>query len=166
MAKPREKAQEKNGQSDTDIGADDQPQPVHQRPRTIDEAKAQHGMLGAKSQQKGGANRLRMDSTVDAVKTSYGDYDQQFVDAVSTRWHQLLEDRSGEGTVVVEFKLYPDGRVTDLQTAHNEVSDMLALLCMQAISDPAPYRPWPMDMRRDFPEGFRLLRFTFYYGLD
>ncbi len=164
MAKASEKAQDKNGQSDAETGAEAQPEPVHQRPRTIAEAKAQHGMLGDKSRQEGGVNRHRIQSSLDAMKTSYGDYDREFIDAVQTRWYQLLEDRAtSPGKVVVEFRLHPNGRITDLNMAQNEVSDLLGLICQQAIFDPAPYRPWPEEMRRDIPKEYRDVTFTFIY---
>ena len=167
MARPGEKAQEKNDQSETDTGAEAQPQPLHQRPRTIAEAMAQRGMLGEKSRQEGGVKRVKLDSSLDAMKTSYGDYDREFIDAVRTRWYQLLEDRSpGTGKVVVEFRLHPDGRVTDLNIAQNEMSDLFGLICAQAIREPAPYRPWPLEMRRDIPKEYRDVTFTFYYGTE
>ena len=167
MARPGEKAQEKNGQSETETGAEAQPQPVHQRPRTIAEGMAKHGMLGEKSRQEGGVKRLKMDSSLDAMKTSYGDYDREFIDAVRTRWYQLLENRSpGTGKVVVEFRLHPDGRVTDLNIAQNEMSDLFGLICAQAIREPAPYRPWPLEMRRNIPKEYRDVTFTFYYGTE
>jgi outer membrane biosynthesis protein TonB len=163
MAKPREKAQEKDGQAET--GAEALPQPVHQRPRTIAEAKAQHGMVGEKSRQDGGVQQLKMNSSLDAMKTSYGDYDRDFIDAVQTRWFQLLEGRSSEGSgrVVVQFRLLPDGRITNLKIARNEMSDLLGLICERAIFDPAPYRKWPLEMRRDFPQEYRDITFTFFY---
>jgi hypothetical protein len=109
-----------------------------------------------------------MDSSLDAIKTSYGDYDRDFIDAVRTRWYQLLENHSADrsGKVVVEFHLHPDGRVTDLNIAQNEMTDLLGLICAQAIREPAPYRPWPEEMRRDFPQEFRDVTFTFYYGTE
>jgi outer membrane biosynthesis protein TonB len=167
MAKPREKAQEKNGQAATDTDTETQPQPVHQRPKTIAEAKAQHGMLGEKSRQDGGVNHLRLEPSLDAMKTSYGDYDREFIEAVQTRWFQLLENRSpGSGKVVVEFRLLPDGRITNLKIAQNEMSDLFGVICQQAIYDPAPYRPWPEEMRRDIPQDYRDVTFTFYYSTE
>jgi outer membrane biosynthesis protein TonB len=167
LANPAEREQERNGQSQTDLGADAQPQPVHERPRTIAEAMAQHGMLGEKSRQEGGVNRVKMGSSVDAIKTSYGDYDAQFIDAVRTHWYQLLENRSpGTGRVVVEFRLLPDGRVTELSIVQNEMSELFGLICAQAIREPAPYRPWPEEMRRDIPKDYRDVTFTFYYGTE
>jgi outer membrane biosynthesis protein TonB len=164
MAVPRQKEQVKNGQAETESDAETQPQPVHQRPRTIAEAMAQHGMLGEKSRQDGGVNRVKMGSSLDAIKTSYGDYDSEFIDAVRTRWYQLLGERAtAPGRVVVEFRLMPDGRITNLSIAQSEVSDLLGLICQEAISDPAPYDPWTEEMRRDFPRGYRDVTFTFIY---
>jgi outer membrane biosynthesis protein TonB len=166
MAKPREKTQEKEGRADTAAGeeAQPQPQPARERPRTIAEAMARHGMLGEKSRQDGGANRYRMDSTLDAVKTSYGDYDAMFIDAVKQRWYQLAEYRSpGAGRVVVEFRMLPDGRIINLRLVQSDVPDLFSIICQQAIRDPAPYRPWPMEMRRDIPQEYRDVTFTFIY---
>jgi hypothetical protein len=168
MANPSERAQDKNGQADIQTDVQAQPQPVHHRPRTIAEAMAEHGMLGEKTRQDGGVNRVKVDSSLDAMKTSYGDYDREFIDAVRTRWYQLLADHEADGTgkVVVQFKLWPTGRVTDVSIVQNEMSDLLGLICQEAISDPAPYRPWPMEMRRDCPQDFRDVTFTFYYGTE
>jgi hypothetical protein len=163
MAKPQTKAQDKEGQAAT-VAPDAQPQPVHHRPRTLAEADAQHGLAGEKILQHGGAARIRMDSSLDAVKTSYGDYDAEFIDAVQTHWFQLLEKVTViPGTVVLEFRLHPDGRITDMKIIENGASELLGVVCEQAILEPAPYRPWPIEMQRDIPQGFRDLRFTFYY---
>ena len=54
MAKPRETPQDKSGPSDADTGTEQQVQPAHERPRTIADAMAQHGMLGEKSRQAAG----------------------------------------------------------------------------------------------------------------
>jgi hypothetical protein len=167
MAKPLEKAQEKNGQADTAPVVETKPQPAHQRPRTIAEAMAQKGMVGEKSRQDGGVQQLKMDSSLDAMKTSYGDYDREFIDAVRTHWYQLLENTStGTGKVVVDFRMLPDGRITNLKISKNEVSDLLGIICQQAIFDPAPYRPWPEDMRRDIGRDYRDVTFTFFYSTE
>jgi outer membrane biosynthesis protein TonB len=168
MAKPLEKPQEKDGKADAAQAEETKPQPaVHQRPRTIAEAMAQKGMLGDKSRQDGGVQQLKMDSTLDAMKTSYGDYDREFIDAVRTHWYQLLENRAaGTGKVVVEFRMLPDGRITNLKIVQNEVSDLYALLCQQAIFEPAPYRRWPDEMRRDIGKEYRDVTFTFYYSSE
>lgn len=168
MARPSPKPQEKEGKADKETPDQVQQQPVHERPRTIAEAMAQRGMLGEKSRQDGGVRHMTMDSSLDAMKTSFGDYDREFIDAVRARWYQLLDNTTvtGNGRVVVEFWLHPDGRITNLRILQNEMSDMLGLICQRAIYDPAPYRPWPEEMRRDIPKDYRDVTFTFYYSTE
>lgn len=169
MAKPAEKPQDKPSKAETtEVGTEAPAPPAHVRPRTLAEAMAQHGMLGAKTRQDGGVKRVKMDSSLDAIKTPYGDYDAEFIDAVRQRWYQLLEDHSADqsGRVVVAFRMHPDGRITDLSVTQSTVSDLLSLICQEAIQDPSPYRPWPEAMRRDIPKDYRDVTFTFYYGLE
>lgn len=168
MAKPRPTPQEKEGQAVTDPGLVAEPKPVHIRPRTIAEAKAEHGMLGEKSRQDGGVDPYRMTSTLDAIKTSYGDYDRDFIEAVRAHWYQLLENITvnGAGKVVIEFRLLPDGRITNLKVIDSEVPDLLSLACQSAILDPAPFHPWPLEMRRDIPKDYRDVTFTFFYSTE
>lgn len=121
---------------------------AQQRPDTVADAR-QHG---------------RIEAPPDTTNNSCADYDREFKDAVCTRWYQLLENLSADaGKVVVEFRLMPDGQIINLKIVHNETSDFFARICGQAISDPAPYRVWTEDMRRDIPQGYRDLTFTFYY---
>jgi len=163
LAPPVDKTQDKDGKGETD--STPQPQPAYQRPRTLAEAMARKGTLGAQARQNGGVNNLSMKSALDAKGSPIGAYDEQFVEAVKARWYQLLENRSANvpGKVVVEFRLHPDGRITDLKVTQNEVSELLAMICQQAILDPAPYLPWPKQMRLEIPADFRDVQFTFYY---
>jgi hypothetical protein len=59
--------------------------------------------------------------------------------------------------------MHYDGRVTDLKILEQEVGEILALYCRKAISDPAPYAPWPNDMRRMIGKDVRDVRITFFY---
>jgi outer membrane biosynthesis protein TonB len=89
-------------------------------------------------------------------------------EAIKTRWFQLLEKVSANasGKVVLEFKLRPDGRITDMKMAQNEVTEELGTFCEQAIFDPAPFPPWPRQMRLDNPADSLDLQFTFYYDVE
>ncbi len=167
MAKPKEKTQDKNGQALAESTDKTDPQ-VQDQDRTIAAAKTKKGMLGDKSRQEGGVNHLRLEPGLDAIKTPFGDYDAKFIDAVRTRWYQLLENRSteGSGRVMVEFHMHPDGRITDLTMTRNEMSDLLGLICQRAILDPAPYGPWPEEMRREIPNNVRDVTFIFYYSTE
>jgi hypothetical protein len=64
--------------------------------------------------------------------------------------------------VVLQFQLTYDGRITDMHIAQSTVGETLAYVCQLAVTDPAPYEKWPMDMRREIGDT-RNIQFTFYY---
>jgi outer membrane biosynthesis protein TonB len=164
VAKPGAKMLESKGTAESDQGLAEQAQPKHERPRTLAEARERQGIPGAKTRQNGGVNRLEPDSMLDAMKTPYGEYDRDFIEAVRARWYDLLENRQAAipGKVQVEFNLHADGRITDMKMTANEVNELLAELCERAVLDPAPFKPWPQKMRQEIPDP-RQIRFTFYY---
>jgi hypothetical protein len=159
MAKPELVAQPDTGQA------------AQTRPRTVEEAKARlaqaGGLAGEKMKQDGGVKRVRMQAAFDARATPFGAYDAAVIAAVQNRWYYLLDSgnfaRERTGKVVLEFKLWHDGRITDMKVQENTVDELLCLLCQKAVLDPAPYEKWPSDMRRLFPKDFREVTFTFYY---
>lgn len=166
FAKPQDKAQDGTAQTERSQPAHTAPQtPAPTRPRTLEEARRQAGLQGEKMHQEGGVNRLSMNSALDVTRTSFGDYDREFVDAVQQRWYKLLEDREGHvpGKVVVEFRLWYDGRISDMNVVQNEVGELLGLICQKAVLDPAPYKRWPTEMRREINSDYRDVKFTFYY---
>lgn len=140
--------------------------PPARRPR-IAEAKARLGLAGEKMKQEGGAAR-RGQISLDVRGTPFGAYDKAIIEAIQQRWWDLIEAQGSlatqSGKVVLEFRLRSDGRVTDMNISESEVGDILALLCRKAVEDPAPFAPWPSDMRRMFRENYRDVRFTFYYN--
>ena len=98
--------------------------------------------------------------------TPFGAYDAKFIAAVQQRWYDLLESAhftQRSGKVVVEFRLMYDGRIVDMNVSGNDVGELLGLLCQRAILDPAPYDPWPGDMRRAIGQNYREVTFTFFY---
>jgi hypothetical protein len=152
LAKPQEKKETDDAEAEKRV-----------RPRKLSEVKP--SLLGEKLKQQGGAKRLALEPAFDVKVTSFGDYDREFIAAVQQRWYELLEGRNTvPGKVVLEFRLNYDGRITDLKlvgdTTHNL---MLELICKSAIDDPAPYRKWPTEMRRELKSDSREVRFTFYY---
>ncbi len=102
----------------------------------------------------------------DTKATPFGAYDAAFIDAVTSHWYDLLDNRNftqgRNGKVVLEFDLNYDGRVTDMKIVQNTAGEMLGLICEKAVLDPAPFAPWPSDMRRMMGDT-RNVRFTFYY---
>jgi hypothetical protein len=178
-AKPAPKMQENKGTSDMTIatsetpkvtsqtpnGTEDVTEPKHERPRTLAEARERSGAPGERTRQEGGVNKVAInDPTVDAIRTEYGDYDREFVDTVDAWWKHLLKDRQNlvAGTVVLEFNLHSDGRVTDVNPVSSDVDELQTLMCKQAVLDPARYKPWPAKMRAVLSDP-RQVRFTFYY---
>lgn len=139
------------------------------RPRTLADARAQKGIVeGPKMKQDGGVKKYSLQMSASAKATPFGSYDAAFIAAVQKRWFDILDARNyasdQSGKVVVEFHLYKDGSVMNLQVTENEVTDTLSWACQRAILDPAPYAPFPADLRRLLGADFREVRFTFYYN--
>ncbi len=148
--------------------AAENPNPPRLRPRTIAAALQQQGVLaGDKMKQEGGVRRFSFDG-LDVKATPFASYDQMIIAAIQKRWYDLLEDRdfarSQVGRVVLTFRLNVDGRVTEMRVEENEVSEILALVCQRAVQDPAPYPPWPSDLRRMVGADYREVKFTFHHN--
>lgn len=157
-------------------GQADQPKP-QSKPRTLQEARArlqpqqqQHieGLAGQKMKQDGGVANRSLQAAFDTVATPFGAYDAALVAAVQRRWDDLLDqqgfawDRSGK--VTLRFHLNADGSITQMNLVEASVDLKLALLCESAIRDPAPYAPWPADMRRLIGIDYRDITFSFFYN--
>ncbi len=142
------------------------------RPRTLEEARARNPALpGEKIKQEGGVERRAHVSMLDARRTEFGDYDAVFIGIVTARWYHLLDNNKymldRRGKVSLTFRLYQDGRISQVDVVENTVGDMLSLLCQKAVLDPAPFPKWPAEMRRQIKvqtdNEHRDIKFTFYY---
>jgi len=144
------------------------PQTEKSRPRTIKEALLQRNQLpGQKTKLDGGAQQ-RPDANVDTKATGFGAYDRAFIDAVSSRWYDLLDAASYDGyrsgQVVLEFNLNYDGRITEMKLVKSTVTELLTLYCQKAVLDPSPFDKWPREMRLLFNSDSRRITFTFNYN--
>jgi len=144
------------------------PPPPRARPRTISDALRQKGLLaGEKMQQEGGVRRRALMASLDVAATPFGAYDAAIIAAIQQRWYDLIDAselvQNRIGKVAIEFKLKSNGRVSDIDVVENEVGELLSLLCQRAIQDPAPFAPWPSDLRRMVGSDSRHVRFTFFY---
>jgi TonB family protein len=94
-------------------------------------------------------------------------YDSVVVGAIERRWDDLLDHSNGNagmtGKVVVRFRLKPNGTVSDVKIVENDVGELAGNLSAQAITDVAPFAPWPPEMVKDMPLNYRVITFTFYY---
>ena len=166
MAKPTPKPADTPPKDPKDPG--DAPR---ERPRTIREALARmpaNQLAGQKMKQDGGVRRRGLSSSLDVSATAFGAYDAMIIAAVQNQWYQLLDDRNyaGErtGKVTIRFHLNADGSVSEIAFVENTVDLALGLLCQSAIKTPAPYAPWPLDMRHKIGADYREVTFTFFYN--
>jgi hypothetical protein len=141
------------------------------KPLTLVEARLRNAtsqIPGEKMKQDAGAKQRGVSPSFDVKATGFGAYDRAFIAAVSSRWYDLLEARNyagyRQGKVVVEFRLNYDGRITEMRTVENTVTDTLSYLCQKAVLDPAPFEKWPREMRVMIGEDSRKITFTFYYN--
>lgn len=141
--------------------------PTSGRRRTLPSDRRDPGMLaGQKMKQDGGVSRGGR-VALDVKESPFGNYDEQVIIAIQQRWFQLLDQqdftRGRTGKVVLEFRMSADGKVTNMRVAENTAGDLLAIVCQKAVMDPAPYAPWPAEMKRKIGVNYREVRFTFYY---
>jgi hypothetical protein len=145
--------------------ANQQPQPPP-RPRTLKQLAEQQRLPGPQMRLNGGARRDRV-SNFDVKASPLGDYDRALIDAVQSRWDNLLDSQNfaGDrtGRVVIKFRLEYDGSVRNLEVIQNGVGDLLSYLCQAAIEESAPFGKWPDDMRREIGQNYRDITFSFDY---
>jgi hypothetical protein len=167
---PQQKLQPATQPGDLTLGKPENSQQQEQeRPRTIKQAIAQqsHQLPGQQMKQEGGTRRPALVSSLDVKATPFGDYDSKFIEAVTQRWYDLLDSRQfamdRSGKVTLRFHLNYDGSIVDMKVLENTVGDVLGYVCQKAVTDPAPFSPWPSEMRRLIGENYREITFTFYY---
>jgi outer membrane biosynthesis protein TonB len=116
--------------------------------------------------QEGGVRRGAIIPSLDTKATLYGEYDAALVEAISTHWYNLLDERQyasdSRGRVEIHFHLHSDGRITEVEMTQNTAGEVLGLLCIKAVQDPAPFAAWPREMRMKLDDP-RSIRFTFIY---
>jgi outer membrane biosynthesis protein TonB len=121
---------------------------------------------GPKMRQDGGVERRLEFSALDGKATPFGAYDAKLVAAVQWNWYAALDKHNfarRAGKVVVEFRLKPDGDISNVKIAENEVGEILGIACQSAIETSAKFDAWPSDLRRMIGQDHRDVRFTFYY---
>jgi hypothetical protein len=144
----------------------DRPAQKQTRPKTLAEARQRAGIEGPRMKQDGGVKKYSIETDADVKSSPFGSYDAMFIQAVQVRWFELLEKHSinHSGKVVVDFRLHKDGRITSMKIAENTVTDTLSWCCQRAIMDPAPYAPFPPDLKRLLAADYREVRFTFHFN--
>lgn len=114
--------------------------------------------------QKGGVRTELTSPSLDTKSTVTGNYDWLFIQAVKSRWLDLLEGREmARGYVRLKFKLHHDGKVTDMTVLENTVTETLSYICQASILQLVPFDPWTREMRQVIGRDYRDITFTFYY---
>ena len=170
-APPQQKSQPATRPGDLTLGKPEnsRQQQEPERPRTIKQALAQqsHQLPGRQMKQDGGMHRAALVPSLDVKATPFGAYDAAFIAAVTQRWYDLLDSRQfamdRSGKVTLRFHLNYDGSIADMKVLENTVGDVLGYVCQKAVTDPAPFSPWPREMRQLINENYREITFTFYY---
>lgn len=99
----------------------------------------------------------------------FGDYDAALVRAIQNRWEMLLKEREAgfgagkQGKVTVRFNLHPNGSISNLAVVESTLDSDRTKLSQAAVSESAPFEPWPEKMKRMVGTGSRELTFTFSY---
>lgn len=136
------------------------------RPTRVAQVRPEPSMLaGQRMRQDGGVAR-RGKVSLDARATPFGAYDAAIIASIQQRWFDILDEGGSStrtGKVGIEFRLHYDGRITDVRVVDQDVGELLTLYCRRAVSDPAPFAPWPSEMRQMVGRDYRDVRFTFYY---
>ncbi|MCX6925828.1 MAG: energy transducer TonB [Verrucomicrobia bacterium] len=117
-----------------------------------------------------GTNALTLLPSLDIKERQFGPYYKALMKAVEERWIGLLEQRDylpqKAGSVVLEFKLHRDGRVTDMKVVDSTVNEVLCLICQKSVVDPCPFARWPNEMQQSIGSEQCTLTLTFKYPPD
>ena len=99
--------------------------------------------------------------------TPFGKYDEALVEAVEKKWDVLLDDLSFKvdrtGIIVLYFHLNPNGTVSHVKITKNTVGELLGYISREAVTESAPFDPWPPDMARIVGQNYREVTITFNY---
>ena len=117
------------------------------------------------SQQNGGSGRPVRAGNV-PTNSVFTPYDSKVIAAVQHHWYELLDGTTSTaekgGKVVVNFRLYADGHVSDVQVASGTAEEQPALACQKAVLESAPFTPWPQEMRQVVTNDYRDMLITFF----
>lgn len=111
------------------------------------------------------ASQRTIVSNIAPQSTPFGAYDVTVIKAVQERWFALLDRNPGlrprTGRVIVAFKLFRDGSVSNVKVVKSSGEGVEEYLCQQAVNDSKPFPSWPASAAIN--NDFRDMQFTFQY---
>jgi hypothetical protein len=96
-------------------------------------------------------------------------YDAACLLEIKKRWYKLIDEAkptlkpNKRGKVVLEFRLFSDGRVWDMKVVEH-VDARSELFCLKAVLDCSPFPKWSEELTKELGANNRKVRFTFYYN--
>lgn len=101
------------------------------------------------------------------VHAIFRQYDDVVINKITERWYHILDvpvkNPPPAGKVVMEFRLFPDGHVSDLKVDSSTVEESRVASCKKAITDSAPFASWTKEIRQAYTNDSRIIHFTFTY---
>ncbi|GAB4335417.1 MAG: hypothetical protein Kow0099_07860 [Candidatus Abyssubacteria bacterium] len=105
-----------------------------------------------------------------ASRHFFGEYLLKMKQAVERQWvSRLVSQYTGvvSSEAVIDFKIQPDGSVTDLSVAEVDGDAYFSVVCVSSITDAQPFGEIPYDAIEGLPEEYKnkalSVRFTFRY---
>jgi hypothetical protein len=142
------------------------------RPPSLAEAQSQLGkgtLAGRPSPFDGGVQR-KGPHALDVRLTGFGEYDARFIATIKAKWYKLLETRKLRypGTVMIDFVLHADGRITQMKVRENTITNAAAggiqeYCCRESINGSALFERWSEVMLQKLKTDSRNCRITFSY---
>ena len=115
-----------------------------------------------KRYQDGGVkNRSRIES-LDVKQSPYGDYLGIFFSTIESHWYRHIGGVDF-GRVVIQFKFWKNGNVTDVKVVSNSATSLLKMRCERSIENASPFDPWPDGMREYEGNDYKSVTITFKY---
>ena len=148
------------------------PKVIEHRPPNLAQAQAQagKGTIAGRPMPFEGGVQLRGPHALDVRLTGFGKYDARFIATIKAKWFQLLETRKSRypGTVMIDFVLHADGRITGMKVRENTItstgaSGIQEYCCRESINGSALFERWPDTMRKKLKTDSRNCRITFHY---
>jgi outer membrane biosynthesis protein TonB len=94
-------------------------------------------------------------------------YGEMLFTTIKRHWTELLNGMEypihAKGKVVVIFYVHQDGRVTDVEDVESTAGSVASLICLKAVSDCSPFKPWPSGMKEKLGSDEYCVQFTFFY---
>jgi len=130
-----------------------------------------HIMSSASARNTGADAQIMGELSFAATRHFFGEYLLKMKQAVEAEWiSRLVSQYSGivRSRTVVDFKIQPDGLVTEVDASSTEGDPYFALICISSIRDAQPFEEIPYDDIPGLPEEFKgkplSIRFTFRYN--